>query len=78
MTQEFVTDAGKTIDFIIDKKTAHVKVQFSSGGQLPDSLSGLFTTVREAKKAVIIYLSNKNKETVEEKPTQQVRKTRTK
>lgn len=52
----FETPAGKKIELITDPKTAHIKVQFVPGGQLPDELSGLYTSERAAEIDVLIYL----------------------
>ncbi|UOF80643.1 flavivirus dead domain [Caudoviricetes sp.] len=66
--REFETGTGKTIQMIIDPKTAHIKLQFKEGGQLPDELSGLYTSERNATKDILSYLDKikdrkpKNKE----------------
>lgn len=52
----YETPAGKVIQMKIDQKTSHIRVEFATGGELPESLSGLFTTEREASLAIIRYL----------------------
>jgi hypothetical protein len=53
----FETTAGKKIEMFIDTKTAHIRLKFVPGGQLPDELAGLYTSVRAAEKSVLSYLS---------------------
>ena len=45
-------------DFVtyICPKTAHIKVKLKNGGVMPESLTGLFTTEREAKLAINRYV----------------------
>ena len=66
MTQ-FVTPNGKEIEIVREPKSAFFKIQFKSGGELPASLAGLFTTLRFAEVAVIDYLNSLPKK-VEKKP----------
>lgn len=54
--QSFETGTGKTVQLIIDQKTAHIRLQFKEGGQLPDELVGLYTSERDATKDVLLYL----------------------
>lgn len=56
---KFETPNGKVIETIICPRTAHVKVQFATGGELPEALSGHFTSVREAEKAIVMYIDSK-------------------
>lgn len=53
---QLVTANGKEIKIVIDPKTAHYKIQFTSGGELPDALSGLYTTSDKAAIAAITYI----------------------
>lgn len=50
------TPNGKEIQILNKEGTGHFKVQFTSGGELPESLSGLYTSVANAKKEVIHYI----------------------
>lgn len=59
MNKLYTTPAGKEIQCIIDPKTAHVKIQFTTGGELPASLQGLFTSIREAEKEIYRYIATK-------------------
>ena len=54
----FVTAGGKEIEIFTDPATAHVKVKFKDGGQLPAELSGLFTSKAVAEVAVRSYVLN--------------------
>lgn len=54
----FETPAGKVIQLKIDKKTSHIKIEFATGGELPECFTGLFTTEREAEIAVGRYLAS--------------------
>jgi hypothetical protein len=65
----FVTPNGKEIVVVNQPGTGHYKVQFTSGGELPESLSGLYTTVLAANIAIVQYieiLKSKAKKTKEE------------
>lgn len=54
--KSFETHGDKKIHLIIDPKTAHIKLKFSNGGEMPAELAGLFTSEREAEFAVNLYL----------------------
>ena len=54
----FETPNGKKIQTKKDQKTAQIRVEFASGGELPESLTGVFTTEREATFAILRYLSS--------------------
>lgn len=54
----YTTAYGKDITAFIDPKTAHVRIKFVQGGELPASLSGLFTSVRVAEKAILAYIED--------------------
>lgn len=55
---EFVTEGGKELQIVTDPQTAHIKIQFKEGGQLPEELSGLFTSKAVAEIAIRSYLAN--------------------
>lgn len=59
---EFKTANGKEIEIFTDPATAHVKVKFKDGGQLPEELSGLFTSRAIAEVAVTSYLLRTHEE----------------
>jgi hypothetical protein len=54
-----VTPQGKEIQIYIDPKTAFRKLSFTSGGELPEQLSGIFTSEREAMRAVNDYVASR-------------------
>jgi len=57
----FETPAGKRIQLKICPTTAHIKVEFSTGGELPMELSGLYTTEREAEISILKYLAKQKR-----------------
>lgn len=75
---EFVTPNGKEIQVVRDPKTSMFRVQFATGGELPQILSGIFTTERFAKVAVVDYINGlpakKEEEVVVEKPVKKTTK----
>lgn len=63
---QFETPNGKVIATFIDPGTAHVRIKFTTGGELPAELSGLFTSIRVAEQMIKGYISKLEQE--EEKP----------
>lgn len=61
----YITPNGKEIDIIIEPVRATFKVQFKTGGELPETLSGFYTSFKEAEKAVLSYIASKTNEQVE-------------
>lgn len=59
--KSFETEAGKKIEMYIDPKTAHIKLKFVPGGQMPEELLGVYTSERAAEKDVLKYLESKTK-----------------
>lgn len=53
----FETPNGKKIQMKIHPNTVLIKLEFATGGELPQDLSGLFTTEREATIAINRYLA---------------------
>ena len=53
---EFKTPAGKVIETYVCPTTAHLKVRFANGGELPHELSGVFTSKALADIAITSYL----------------------
>ena len=52
----FTTPNGKEIQIFRDKVSAQYKIQFSSGGELPEELTGIFTNELFAETAINKYL----------------------
>jgi len=52
----YETEGGKELQLFICPTTAHLKFQFGSGGELPNSLDGHFTSERIADVAARSYL----------------------
>lgn len=72
MNISYKTAGGKEICIFNDPINAHIKIKFTSGGELPQELSGIFTTPARAKMAVENYLRKEEvkaekKSTVKEK-----------
>lgn len=53
----FTTPNGKEISTFIDPATAHIRIKFNTGGELPVELSGLFTSVRVAEQMIKNYIA---------------------
>lgn len=53
----FKTANGKEVTTFIDPINAHYRIKFLSGGELPEELSGLFTSVSRAEIAITRYIS---------------------
>lgn len=62
----FMTPNGKEISIVNAPGTGHYKIQFTQGGELPNELTGLFTSSAVAQVAVQSYLLN-NKDRFEKK-----------
>ena len=54
--KSFETPNGKIIELFIDPKTAHIKIKFIPGGELPAELTGLYTSEKAAEKDILFYL----------------------
>ena len=52
----YTTPNGKEIQVVRDKQTAQYKIQFGSGGELPEELTGIFTNELFAETAINQYL----------------------
>ena len=52
------TANGKEIDIVNAPGTGHYKIQFKTGGELPETLSGLYTSIHAARVAAISYVEN--------------------
>ena len=53
---KFTTANGKPIDTFIIPNTSMLGIKFTQGGELPECLSGMYTSVRDADKAIVAYL----------------------
>lgn len=62
---KYVTPGGKEIVFV--QKPNAVKIMFATGGELPEELSGEFTSTTFAEKAVLMYLAKQEKKTTRSK-----------
>lgn len=51
-----MTLGGKEINIYTDPVSAHLRIKFTTGGELPTELSGIFTSPARAKAAVESYL----------------------
>ena len=60
--KSFETPNGKVIQLVICPRTAHIKIQFASGGELPAELAGLYTSEKFATKDVLGYLEKLSKQ----------------
>jgi hypothetical protein len=56
--ETYKTAGGKEIEVYHDPATAHVKIKFKEGGQLPAELTGVFTSKAVAEVAVRSYILN--------------------
>lgn len=54
--QVFETPAGKQIALFRDPKTANFRIKFTSGGELPEELSGQYTAAKNAVRDILVYL----------------------
>ena len=52
----FTSNGGKEIQLFICPKTAHIRIKFVPGGELPEELSGLYTSEKAASNDIIKYL----------------------
>lgn len=52
----FETPNGKTIQLQIKEGSSLIRISFAQGGELPEELSGLYTSERDAEKAILFYL----------------------
>jgi len=55
------TPNGKELAIVRDPLTAHLKIQFTSGGEIPELLSGFYTSYVMAQKQIDRYLATKVK-----------------
>ena len=54
--KSFETILGKKIELFIDSKTALIRLKFNPGGELPEELTGLYKSERDAEKDILFYL----------------------
>jgi len=55
---KFVTPKGKEVATFVCPKSAHYRIKFVQGGELPEALSGLYTSERHADLAISQYLED--------------------
>jgi hypothetical protein len=54
--KQFETALGKKIELFRDIKTTLIRLKFVPGGELPEELSGLYKSERDAEKDILFYL----------------------
>ena len=59
------THNGKEIQIVRNGTTSAFKIQFGSGGELPQDLEGMFTNERSAVSAINVYLEKTKPKTKE-------------
>ena len=66
MTQEIIrsykTKGVKELQTFIQPGTSHYKIQWSDGGQLPDELAGMYTSISLVDTAVLTYINTQKEE----------------
>ena len=67
--RSYKTKGTKELEARIHPGTAHYKLQWSGGGELPQELSGMYTSLNLVDTAVLSYLANikEDKKTVSPK-----------
>lgn len=58
---KFTTPKGKDVSTYVDPITAHIKIKFDQGGELPAELAGLFTSTMFADRAIVSYIEKQTK-----------------
>tara|TARA_R110002012_G_C11597492_1_gene606943 strand:+ start:147 stop:356 length:210 start_codon:yes stop_codon:yes gene_type:complete len=61
--RSYQTKGTKKLEAYIHPGTAHYKLQWSGGGELPAELAGMYTSINLVDSAVLEYLGNLKKET---------------
>jgi|8_EtaG_2_1085327.scaffolds.fasta_scaffold22098_2 hypothetical protein len=56
----YTTKGGKELKYVRDPKSTLFNIEFSSGGKLPQGLTGVFTSEIFAQRAIETYLSNQD------------------
>jgi hypothetical protein len=73
MEQVYTLPSGKELT-VVKNGTGLFKLQFTSGGELPKELAGLFTSPSEADKTMRMYVARKEAEAAK-KPAKAEKKT---
>lgn len=55
--KQYFTPAGKEIQAKHCTKSPLFKIEFATGGELPEELTGRYTTEREVGRAISMYLA---------------------
>lgn len=63
----YETPGGKVIQVKTDPKSGFRKVEFATGGELPEELTGIFNTDASVNSAILRYLDKQNKKASKEK-----------
>ena len=53
---KFTTAYGKDVETYRDPNGAHIRIKFVQGGELPECLSGVFTSEFMADRAITSYI----------------------
>lgn len=53
---KFTTPKGKDVATFVCPKTAHYRIKFVQGGELPEKLTGVYTSERLADEAITNYI----------------------
>ena len=58
--KQYFTPAGKEIKAKLCTKSPLFKIEFATGGELPEELTGRYTCEREVEHVIIMYLAKVN------------------
>jgi|TARA_R110001592_G_scaffold46736_2_gene148709 hypothetical protein len=64
--RSYKTKGTKELEAFIHPGTAHYKLQWSGGGELPQELSGMYTSLNLVDTAVLSYLGNLKEAKIEQ------------
>ena len=57
-----VTAGGKELKIVVSPNSSHYRIQFTSGGELPQYLTGLYTSYAMAEKDAIAFVARSKEE----------------
>jgi len=63
--RSYKTKGAKELQTFIHPGTAHYKIQWEGGGELPQELSGLYTSLNLVDTAVLTFLGNMKEAKIE-------------
>jgi len=64
---QHTTPNGKTVSTYMVPNSNHVAIKFNQGGELPEELTGLFTSHKVADQAIYGYLSKQEQKKATDK-----------